>query len=57
MITLTLNAWKNTNGHVTFRDMVLMEVALEGKQVDTTRWLIWKISDIQEASIDIDFVI
>lgn len=53
LITYILNARNNTNDLVTVKDMVLMVAAIEGKEVDTTSWLIRKLSDIKDAFIDI----
>lgn len=46
-ITYSLNARKQINGHVSVKDLILMEVALTGKQVNSATLLIRKFGKIQ----------
>lgn len=34
---------------------MVLEATIKGKQVDTIRWFIRKLSDVKEVSMDIDF--
>lgn len=55
MISYTLNARKNTIGHITVQDMVLLKVSLNGLKVDTIKWLICKMIEIRNDEFEIVF--
>lgn len=48
MITYTLNACDQSNDQLTLKDLVLLDMTLHGRKVDTTHWLIAKISLIKD---------
>lgn len=48
MITYTLNTHDQSNGHVTLKDLVLLDVVLYGHKVDITHWIIAKMNSIKD---------
>lgn len=57
MLPFTLNARKNTSGHVSVWDLVLLKVIMDGKQLDLAKWLSIRFLRLGQFRMIVTFIV